>query len=613
MISSPFTFLGLNYLWSKEVRAVVSAHWMWAVISVRDAHNAFKQGTISDISLALRRQIKHSNLLHIVHHTVESKLFFFCLTALFCFLAAIVGPASALLLLPSTAWLPAGSTHINLNGSSDQLWPQHLEERHAGPQSCDTGDEYFCLQGGWTIMDGFVTPSGSSDRETYVNEGGASRAMWVWRQDDTWATTLHGATASIASRLHQDHERAWQFATGRRRRLRDAVNSGVFVRVSAPVPFARVLCGPIKPVNDTSPTLLFPILHPQESWREEADVGRLEEANVNGSFTSLVNAKWMKLPAKFGTSTAGLAFVTKVQDRVAGCGCSVDARWATGEYLLQGQTTNWQAFLGKNQLPSALKFFSDQKEAFSETTIQKNVGQPISADAEWLARLSTQNNKTAPVIRTALEHLLVSTRLWDMQWVLEDQFTPIKELEAIIALYFVNAISRIGWYPQTNPGKEGVNPSLVDESVVDDKLLHQNIRVGNISHDIATQTATIEWFTYATGWQLNDSALYISVTILALHTLIVVVHIIVLFWTRSSFKAWASISDLLALAYLSSPSVGALENCGPGIKLKETLLQKFKIIPVASSVGGNVQQVQLVSSSASTSNMGSIGVNQEYI
>lgn len=42
----------------------------------------------------------------------------------FCFiLAAVAGPSSAILLIPRLADWPAGSTHIWVNATFDDIWP----------------------------------------------------------------------------------------------------------------------------------------------------------------------------------------------------------------------------------------------------------------------------------------------------------------------------------------------------------------------------------------------------------------------------------------------------------------------------------------------------------
>lgn len=165
----------------------------------------------------------------------------------------------------------------------------------------------------------------------------------------------------------------------------------------------------------------------------------------------------------------------------------------------------------------------------------------------------------------------------------------------MLSLYFVNAISRIGWYLQKSPNGTDLNALLTAGSTDKDRLLLDNSPIGQLSADDTIQNLKMDWHLYATAWQLNDSALYISVVILSLHIAIVLVHTVALLKIGKAFKAWTSISDLLALAQLSAPSVDEMKNCGAGVALKETLLQSFKVVVVAGGGRGGAERVQLVS------------------
>ncbi|KAH7359708.1 hypothetical protein BKA66DRAFT_574001 [Pyrenochaeta sp. MPI-SDFR-AT-0127] len=565
MLSSPFSFLGLNYLWSQEVFSAAKS------------------------SVRLRSKA-HKFLLGVL--------------LVFCFLAAIVGPASALLFLPSPAWLSAGSTEIFLIGTEDQLWPQELTQNHTGPDRCKGGNggDFFCLQGGWNIVKGFVTPEGISRRTVNVVDGWTARMMWLWRPSrtvlgtDSWASTLHGATAYFADRMRIHHDYAWSFAKGRQRRLRDATVSGIYSRVTGRIPVVRVLCAPFKLINKTSPTLLFPVLDADRPWRFDNEQGPTKELKLNGTYEALVNATWTLLPGEFGTSTAGLAFVTNnATGASVGCGCSFDARWAQGYSALHGESKYWQAFIGPPNLPEALMFADPQRLSFFEPKMKKYLGPSIKSEPNWIQQLSSGYQLMDLTGNfTALEVILVSTRLWDVPWVLTDAMTPIRELEAVLSAYFVNALSRIGWDPQRHPTREDVNPILRVGSRDNDHLLHDGGQIWQRPVNISTEALKQEWFNYATAWQLNDPALYISVVVLGIHIAIVVIHSIAVIWSKQTSEAWDSISELLALAYTSSPDGATLKNCGAGIMLQETLSQKVKVIAVEDNGNRGAHRVQLV-------------------
>jgi hypothetical protein len=399
MLGSPFTFFGLNYLWSQEFFSAVQSAW------------------------EKPRLKAHS--------------FLVCVLVLFCILAAVVGPASALLFLPSPAWLSAGSTDFFLIGTENDLWPQNLTRQHAGGPSCLTtdGGNFWCLQGGWDIIQGFVTPEGVSKREVQILDGATARTMWLCRpyvrgDSDSWASTLHGASVYLAERVTQFHQVAWSFAKGRQRRLRDATVSGTYNRFIGRIPVVRVVCSPFGPVNRTSPTLFFPVIEPNKPWRLGDKPGTTKKLALTGTYKSLVNATLFSLPQGLGTSTVGVAFVTNNATFAAGCGCAVDMRWAQGRSTPHGASNYWQAFVGDPVLPAALNFETHQDISFSDPEMQKYLGATLTADEDWIRALNTGYQlKDSTGNFTALEVILVSTRLWDMPWVLNDKVAPTRDLE----------------------------------------------------------------------------------------------------------------------------------------------------------------------------------------
>jgi hypothetical protein len=149
-----------------------------------------------------------------------------------------------------------------------------------------------------------------------------------------------------------------------------------------------------------------------------------------GTYKSLVNATLFSLPEGLGTSTLGVAFLTNNATFSAGCGCAVDMRWAQGRSALHGVSNYWQAFVGDPVLPKALNFETHQDASFSDPEMQKHLGTTLTADEDWIRALDTGYQlKDSTGNFTALEVILVSTRLWDMPWVLNDKVAPTRDLE----------------------------------------------------------------------------------------------------------------------------------------------------------------------------------------
>lgn len=105
--------------------------------------------------------------------------------------------------------------------------------------------------------------------------------------------------------------------------------------------------------------------------------------------------------------------------------------------------------------------------------------------------------------------------------------TQFNHRRAVVSAYFVNALSRVGWHLQKEPGRLRSALILRMGSVSNDNLLHQNGKNWERPTNISTSSLKQEWFNYTTAWQLNDTVLYLSITILALHLTIALLHSVV--------------------------------------------------------------------------------------
>lgn len=411
LLASPFSFMGLNFLWSQD-------------------------------------------LLSTMRHPFPllTKTSFIALLVLCCGLAAIVGPASALLFLPSKAWLPTGSTDFYFVGTENQLWPQHLNADHLGLNECrgeDPQSQFYCLHGGWSRMLGFVNPQGIARSKPLMGDEKIARNMFIWRPydsdnggTDSWASTTHMSTAYHGTALDKAHDGAWHHAKGRQRRLRDAIE-GNTIRIRGRIPVVRVVCGPFRELSLKRTTLPFPVIKQHDYWRTSASDGPLRDLEFSAYVVdSRVNATWVSLPSEFGLSTAGLTYITRNNTgATVGCGCTIDARWAQGEISAHGPINSriWQAMIGYQRLPLGIGYEEPAQLAFFADGMKENLGPTITADIELLKGLTplqllSPNNflsKEQALFSkySSLDALLLNTRLWDLPWLLSDTTGPILEIE----------------------------------------------------------------------------------------------------------------------------------------------------------------------------------------
>jgi hypothetical protein len=154
----------------------------------------------------------------------------------------------------------------------------------------------------------------------------------------------------------------------------------------------------------------------------------LKSCNISWPRQAFFNHSVVEHVIAFVTNNATAA--AKNATSTAGCGCSIDARWAQGRSALHGGSKYWQAFIGPPILPNALKYEDAQDWSFNDPRIQKFLSPPITADNDWIQALNTGYQlRDSTGNYTALEFILISTRLWELSWVLNDGVNPIRELE----------------------------------------------------------------------------------------------------------------------------------------------------------------------------------------
>lgn len=171
-----------------------------------------------------------------------------------------------------------------------------------------------------------------------------------------------------------------------------------------------------------------------------------------------------------------------------------------------------------------------------------------------------------------------------------------------ITIYFVDVLSRVGWHLQYSPTDFDIEPlNLSDAPDIRPELQigyndSNKIMLGKRIYTDPTNITTIsikqEWFNYATAWRINQSSLWISLAVLGTHLLIAAIHVAIMVIGGVSSESWDNVSELVALAYNSTPHKNGsqLRNCGAGIKLKKTLNKTVEVTAVVPEGGGHNAQ-----------------------
>jgi hypothetical protein len=183
--------------------------------------------------------------------------------ALATLLALFAGPASALLLIPSftDSW-NAGGIDFWLAGTSDTLWPDHLEARHAGGTLClDASPEIVitaplnsssCVwQGHTQLAEGLKDRHFDWQSNISINDGVVKRQLSRQQTGatgaETWVLGVHLSAARLSRLLADEWVTAIQWSTaargpGRLANYRKAASGQGQARVRSWIPAVRTAC-----------------------------------------------------------------------------------------------------------------------------------------------------------------------------------------------------------------------------------------------------------------------------------------------------------------------------------------------------------------------------------
>jgi hypothetical protein len=329
MISGGFMFTTLSYFWSPELWGSLGAKCSWATRS--RLYGILVIGGI---------------------------------------VAALAGPASAVLLIPKEQQWNAGGTKIFLPGSPDVWWPDMLNGSDSDTGNvCSTGalpEHGICSTGGYSSfwnardkLDIFGKPAylkGSQHNATTnllfgpqgVDIANGFRLLPAMRYSGSYRgyaceTAVVGIRTAEAM-YHQQILHDWRtevrsipWATsGRRSTLSEyKYYTSLTSITSSSIPAVRISCTPAQDISQLERNIEFPVLDPDGCTGKARATRLFYVADLNDSPYQM-SFNWIDLPDTFGTVSAGL--VVKLpwgssNDSRAVIGCSVDARWTNGSII----------------------------------------------------------------------------------------------------------------------------------------------------------------------------------------------------------------------------------------------------------------------------------------
>lgn len=329
MIGGGFMFTTLSYFWSPELWGSLSAKSSWATRS--RLYGILVIGGI---------------------------------------VAALAGPAFAVLLIPKEQPWTAGGTKIFLPGSSDVFWPEVLNgsELDTGIV-CSTGAlpaHGICSSGGylsfWNSRDKFdifgkpAYLEGSRQNGTTnlvfgpqgVDIANDFRLLPAMRYSGNYrgyaCETAVLGIRTVQAMYQQQILRDWRTEVmsipWSKRGEISALSeykyySSLTSTTSSRIPAVRISCTPAQEISQLEHNIRFPVLTADGCTGKTRETRNFYAMDLKEE-ADRMNLNWINLPDTFGTVSAGLVVALpwgSSNDSRAVIGCSVDARWTDGSII----------------------------------------------------------------------------------------------------------------------------------------------------------------------------------------------------------------------------------------------------------------------------------------
>ncbi|KAF2035260.1 hypothetical protein EK21DRAFT_84879 [Setomelanomma holmii] len=530
---------------------------------------------------------------------IKSKVFLLVLLVGSTILAGVVGPASALLFIPTQLWMKASSTHFYLKGKESDLWPSTLTQNHTGPMQCSSSplhlDYTSYLHASWRVLLGGLTVLNPIRPEFFFYIPGGSAlnvppASMVYDNvailesncthgdPDTWAVAPHLGVSSHSAYLTQYTFEAFSPATGWKRRLRDFVEGRAAFATGSKLAFTRTVCGPRAAVAGATTKTSIPLVDENRFWRAHTLHGtdpiinlNFEDLNVtdwnglqpNGKSAIQYRAKWLPLPSNIDS---GSALVIKTLQ---------DAQSGYEEFDALDSPPEWRFKRASMLDPRYTPYYS----------------RSIKIEQSWLDALAPpmpeQSNPGNDLVMTSFEALLnqsglITATRQDIAYgktMLDLHTDHDHHHRYITTLYFLNALSRVGLplHLEDHPNSVHLRWEFDAGPIKNDSFIGEVELYPERNSTALYTRAYYQQYRFGTAWALVDAGQYISMVLLGIHVVFALAHSVILCWTHRSNTAWESVNELIVLAYNSATRPKVFENCSIGIKNARTLDTKVRI------------------------------------
>jgi hypothetical protein len=550
-------------------------------------------------------------------------------------IATLAGPATAVLIIPNQISYAAGSTSYYINGTTDVLWPSHIQMDHFLPKYNNSVGEFIDCSGSNGFKSavcpagGYVSLLDHFSANTLSNDAGQSFASFdglgTYKQSpaggilvrsplgqvapqtidgiilrpgntETFARAPHGATINLQQRLNHDWyiavQTADQYYPKYDQQNRFRFYSSQTTSVKSQFPAVRVVCQGQSLSTNVS-TALFPNI-PSRSPAVDLQARILSSTSttipkiITQTAANGLDFQWVDL-SEISESNQSLSISTGAIIRLntsntngnIGAACSIDARWVSG-IMSSSFPSPFRASPLDNSIP-APGYFSAVGTFFFNTSPAPT---KITFDTPFLESINFATNSTTDESQlqlSSIESIVSAAGVLQtaQSWVDSgSNSVSLHYLEHILASILVDAISRAGSYRSYNTtGDVTTWPFLFYNSSLQSVDFHYWDRAGvapssksNITTMIMKQTVS------GYGYQLSDPSQYLAIVLLMMHLLLALgytIYIIVV--PDHSSSCWDSISELIVLAQQSPRSV-LLQNTCAGVNGLKTFGHRVRVM-----------------------------------
>ena len=550
------------------------------------------------------------------------------------FLTAIVGPSSAVVMIPQLDWyevprkevLGAIPYRIYLNQTTKNLWPADItngiyDSRINCTQNPDNQD---CAVAAVGIVKNWVEQhqnQGLQPNLTITQDGAVTRFLTsVGGPPDSSSWTI---ASTVGYQFARDLGSLWEWMVQSNASLATNISrpliepSFVDPSLSVKKPLVQGQCQTyfnpdweITPFNFPHDQLKTPPLNDflKETWSlpnefvkqmigDNKDVG-----NVTIEGDSLIRFNWYDTAGNFsktGAPSLGAVaiFSTTNQHETALAACTFDARWAPVKYYLDPRTDPTI----RQDSPNPIDVLRNTENHKLEDLTQ------MKLHLDWAETLNIQSNSTVDSAASMIESLL--ERLGNINaynhWAIypesgDDQESLAWRISTVLGLVLTEGLARayrnggegsviyveaptqndtqVRRLDNLNVGNvRGYRDNELDFVVPSDKSWNESVRSWDVwapANGYTEMKVSVQRYGY--GYSFRGTPIKLATTALSVYALLAIGHTTLLLFRGLTFNSWNGMGEMLALAWNSLPTQG-LRNTSAGVEKTKTWRQLVKI------------------------------------